>query len=149
MSHLLYLMFRCDGDVMESLDFGEFLRDLNTPPVYSTLFALHILTRMGAWLLDRIKWPWCPIAHSCYFSKDLANLSTHGLDLPFFAISAAPICGFIEKFRVGCTHWILPRSILARFWKCRSAAVSVWPVCMRTKVDRAVVKRIATALGCV
>ena len=22
MSHLLYLMFRCDGDVMESLDFG-------------------------------------------------------------------------------------------------------------------------------
>ena len=28
MSHLLYLMFRCDGDVMESL---EFLWDLNTP----------------------------------------------------------------------------------------------------------------------
>ena len=33
MGHLLYLMFRCDGDVMESLDFGEFLRDLNTPRV--------------------------------------------------------------------------------------------------------------------
>ena len=31
MGHLLYLMFRCDGDVMESLDFGWFLRDLNTP----------------------------------------------------------------------------------------------------------------------
>ena len=28
MGHLLYLMFRCDGDVMESL---EFLWDLNTP----------------------------------------------------------------------------------------------------------------------
>ena len=23
MDYLLYLMFRCDGDVMESLDFGE------------------------------------------------------------------------------------------------------------------------------
>jgi len=23
MSHLLYLMFRCNGDVMENLDFGE------------------------------------------------------------------------------------------------------------------------------
>jgi len=23
MGHLLYLMFRCDGDAMESLDFGE------------------------------------------------------------------------------------------------------------------------------
>ena len=28
MGHLLYLMFRCDGDVMESL---KFLWDLNTP----------------------------------------------------------------------------------------------------------------------
>ena len=39
------------------------------------------------------------------------------------------------------------REVCSRFWKCRSAAVSVWPVCMRTKVDRAVVKRIATALN--
>ena len=31
MSHLLYLMFRCDGDVMESLDFGVVFEDLNTP----------------------------------------------------------------------------------------------------------------------
>ena len=30
MGHLLYLMFRCDGDVMENL---EFLWDLNTPQV--------------------------------------------------------------------------------------------------------------------
>ena len=31
MSYLLYLMFRCDFDVMESLDAGVFLWDLNTP----------------------------------------------------------------------------------------------------------------------
>ena len=33
MGYLLYLMFRCDGDVMESLDFGGVLWDLNTPCV--------------------------------------------------------------------------------------------------------------------
>ena len=33
MSHLLYLMFRCDGDVMENLDFGGFFGHLNTPQV--------------------------------------------------------------------------------------------------------------------
>ena len=33
MCHLLYLMFRCDGDVMENLDFGRFLGHLNTPVV--------------------------------------------------------------------------------------------------------------------
>ena len=31
MDYLLYLMFRCDGDVMESLDLGGGLRELNTP----------------------------------------------------------------------------------------------------------------------
>ena len=31
MTHLLYLMFRCDFDVIESLDVGGFLWDLNTP----------------------------------------------------------------------------------------------------------------------
>ena len=30
MDHLLYLMFRCDGDVMKNL---EFLWDLNTPQI--------------------------------------------------------------------------------------------------------------------
>ena len=31
MGHLLYLMFRCDFDVMESLDFVGIFGDLNTP----------------------------------------------------------------------------------------------------------------------
>ena len=31
MGYLLYLMFRCHFDVMESLDVGGFLWDLNTP----------------------------------------------------------------------------------------------------------------------
>ena len=31
MDHLLYLMFRCDFDVMESLDFVGGFWDLNTP----------------------------------------------------------------------------------------------------------------------
>ena len=35
MSHLLYLMFRCDGDVMESLDFGKVFGHLNTPLLLS------------------------------------------------------------------------------------------------------------------
>ena len=38
MGHLLYLMFRCDGDVMESLDLGG-LRDLNTPHGIKEKFA--------------------------------------------------------------------------------------------------------------
>ena len=36
MSHLLYLMFRCDGDVMESLDFGVvFEGSKHTPGIKS------------------------------------------------------------------------------------------------------------------
>ena len=31
MNYLLYLMFRCDGDVMENLDFWGVLGHLNTP----------------------------------------------------------------------------------------------------------------------
>ena len=31
MGHLLYLMFRCDGDVMKNLDFGVVFGHLNTP----------------------------------------------------------------------------------------------------------------------
>ena len=30
MGHLLYLMFRCDGDVMENLEILEILWELNT-----------------------------------------------------------------------------------------------------------------------
>ena len=33
MGHLLYLMFRCDFDVMESLDFVGGFGDLNTPKI--------------------------------------------------------------------------------------------------------------------
>ena len=32
MGHLLYLMFRCDFDVMESLESLDELRELNTTP---------------------------------------------------------------------------------------------------------------------
>ena len=39
MGHLLYLMFRCDGDVMESLDFGGFFGHLNTP--CTALYCTH------------------------------------------------------------------------------------------------------------
>ena len=34
MGYLLYLMFRCDFDVMESLDVEGFLWNLNTPGVF-------------------------------------------------------------------------------------------------------------------
>jgi len=44
MSHLLYLMFRCDGDVMESLDLGG-LVDLNS--AHGALMEMDLFTRVG------------------------------------------------------------------------------------------------------
>ena len=51
MSYLLYLMFRCDGDVMESLDFGGFLVHLGLVWQRARILALEEnLSRMKGWM---------------------------------------------------------------------------------------------------
>ena len=52
MGHLLYLMFRCDFDVMENLESLEKFRDLNTPMDVLTVSASHpvfLLTPDSPW----------------------------------------------------------------------------------------------------
>ena len=41
MSHLLYLMFWCDGDVMESLEFGGSFWELNTALVGTNIWIIY------------------------------------------------------------------------------------------------------------
>ena len=62
MGHLLYLMFRCDGDVMENLDFGGFLVHLNTPGVCSRLFGASCRQHET---VDRVAMI-CNHEHACY-----------------------------------------------------------------------------------
>ena len=52
MRHLLYLMFRCDVDVMENLEWGEFFWELNTAQqAILTASNLHLacLLPCGLW----------------------------------------------------------------------------------------------------
>ena len=43
MDHLLYLMFRCDGDVMESWDFGGFFEGSKHTPCSEDLHRSRVM----------------------------------------------------------------------------------------------------------
>ena len=59
MGHLLYLMFRCDGDVIESLDFGRVFEGTkhtlcNVPTDCSLCMCMLPLLAVCAWSCDRM-----------------------------------------------------------------------------------------------